>query len=297
MVRRHRYTVPALIAVFVLSVVAIVPVAANNTAQTLPFAQDWTNTNLITVNDNWSGVPGVTGFRGQDITTGVDIDPQTLLGESTLAGDLDVIPNLNTLVTNGGVGEYHLTNPVVGLQADGGSDAPYLLLHLDTTGAGNVKVAYNVRDIDGTGDNAVQQVALQYRVGASGSFTNVPAGYIADATTGPSIATLVTPVAATLPSNAAGQPLVQVRVMTTNAGVNDEWIGIDDILVTDADPSVQSVTPAPGATDVPVSASISVAFDEPVDLASGAINVMCAGTPIGGATTEGPTKLDLCSGH
>ena len=90
MVRRHRHAVPALIAVFVLSVVAIVPVAANNTAQALPFAQDWTNTNLITVNDNWSGVPGVTGFRGQDITTGVDIDPQTLLGKSTLAGDLDV---------------------------------------------------------------------------------------------------------------------------------------------------------------------------------------------------------------
>src|SRR5215207_5725971 len=163
---RHRHTVPALIAALLLGLVAIAPVAANNTAQALPFAQDWTNTSLITVNDNWSGVPGVTGFRGQDITTGFDTDPKTLLGESALAGDLDVIPNLTTLVTNGGVAEYHLANPVVALQADAGSDAPYLLLHLDTTGAGNVRVAYNVRDIDGTGDNAVQQVALQYRVGA-----------------------------------------------------------------------------------------------------------------------------------
>ena len=134
MFRRHRHTVPAVIAAFALSVVATVPVAANSTAQLLPFTQDWTNTGLITVNDSWSGVPGVTGFRGQDITTGVDTDPQTLLGKSTLANDLDVIPNLVTLVTNGGVGEYHFTNPVVALQPDVGSDAPYLLFHLDATG-------------------------------------------------------------------------------------------------------------------------------------------------------------------
>ena len=69
---RHRHTVPAFIAALLLGLVTIAPVAANTTAQTLPFTQDWTNTNLITVNDSWSGVPGVTGFRGQDITTGVD---------------------------------------------------------------------------------------------------------------------------------------------------------------------------------------------------------------------------------
>jgi len=37
---------------------------ANNTYQSLPFSQDWSNTGLITVNDDWSGVPGVIGYRG-----------------------------------------------------------------------------------------------------------------------------------------------------------------------------------------------------------------------------------------
>ena len=54
MVRRHRHTVPALIAAFLLSLVTIVPAAANNTAQALPFAQNWTNTShLLTVDDDW----------------------------------------------------------------------------------------------------------------------------------------------------------------------------------------------------------------------------------------------------
>ena len=49
--------------------------------------------------------------------------------------------------------------------------------------------------------------------------------------------------------------------MTTNAGVNDEWIGIDDILVTDADASLEiGDAGSSGGTKMPVSASISVAF-------------------------------------
>jgi len=35
---------------------------ADNTAQFLPFSQNWVNTGLITTNDNWSGVPGIVGF-------------------------------------------------------------------------------------------------------------------------------------------------------------------------------------------------------------------------------------------
>ena len=39
----------------------------NNTVQTLPFTQNWTTTTLITANDDWSGVPGIVGYRGDDI--------------------------------------------------------------------------------------------------------------------------------------------------------------------------------------------------------------------------------------
>ena len=137
MVRRHRHTVPALIAVFLLSLVTIIPASANNTAQALPYSQTWSNTGQITVADDWSGVPGVIGFLGQDITTSTGTDPQTLLGDSRVAGDVDVIPNqTNTGDHERRRREFEIADPVVALQGSGTADAPYLLFHLDTTGRG-----------------------------------------------------------------------------------------------------------------------------------------------------------------
>src|SRR5690606_27098651 len=40
-----------------------------------------------------------------------------------------------------------------------------------------------------------------------------------------------TPVSVTLPADAENQPLVELRIMTTDAVGSDEWIGIDDISV------------------------------------------------------------------
>ena len=185
MVRRHRHTVPALIAAFLLGLVAIVPAAANSTAQTLPFTQDWTNTSLITVNDNWSGVPGVIGF------------PRSGHHDRGRYGPADAARRIRARERPRRDPEPDHRRHERRCRANSNSptrwlpsrrsrtaDAPYLLFHLDTTGASNVTVSYNLRDIDPTGDNAVQQVALQYRVGSTGNFTNVPAGYVADATTG-----------------------------------------------------------------------------------------------------------------
>lgn len=209
-------------------------VKADSSPQTLPFSQNWTNAGLITANDNWSGVPGIEGFLGQDITTATGTDPQTLLGTSSVANDLTVLANqTNPSITNGDVAEFDgIANPTIALQGSGTADAPYVLLYLNTTGQTGINVAYNLRDIDATTDNSVQPVALQYRVGNTGNFTNLPAGFVADATTGPSIATLVTPVSVTLPAACENQALVQLRIMTTNAVGNDEWVGVDDINIT-----------------------------------------------------------------
>jgi len=217
-------------------------VQANNTPQTLPFAQDWSNTGLITTNDDWSGVPGIEGYLGQDITTSTGTDPQTLTGTSAVANDLSVLANqTNTSISNGDVIEFQITDPTIGFQGSGTADAPYLLVNVDTSGQTGINVAYDLRDLDGTADNAVQPVALQYRVGNSGAFTNVPAGFVADATEGPSLSGKVTAVSAVLPADANNQPLVQVRIITTNAAGNDEIVGIDNISVTSgvvAQPSV-----------------------------------------------------------
>lgn len=198
--------------------------------QTLPFSAAWNNINLITTNDDWSGVPGVMGFRGDNLTSSTGVDPQTVLADDT-PGVVDVIANqTDPGLTTGGVAEYELANPAVALNGSGTADAPYLLIHLNTTGFQDIQVQYNLRDLDDTADNAVQQVALHYRVGATGNFTNVAAAFVADATTG-GAATQVTPVNVVLPAAADNQPQVQLRIMTTNAPGNDEWVGVDDIHV------------------------------------------------------------------
>ncbi|MGH9312852.1 MAG: Calx-beta domain-containing protein [Vicinamibacterales bacterium] len=222
-----------------MSVALLQRASADNFAQTLPFFQDWTNTALITVNDSWSvvlgmqpGVPGIEGFRGDGLTSATGVNPQTVLAADT-PGVLDVNANQtnpNTFAT-GGVAEFHIANPVVALNGSGTARAPYLLLHVNTTGRENVRMSYVLRDLDGSVDNAVSPVALHYRVGGVGLFTDVPAAFVADASTGPSDATLVTPVSADLPAAVNNQPLVQLRIMTTDAVGNDEWIGVDDILV------------------------------------------------------------------
>ena len=93
-----------------------------------PLTQDWSDTSLITTNDSWSGVPSITGFLG-DYTAASDaaVDPQTVLVPMTT---VDVIANqTNPTITNGGVAEFQLTDPVVALQGSGTADAPNLVLY------------------------------------------------------------------------------------------------------------------------------------------------------------------------
>lgn len=213
-----------------LGLVITAHAAADSTPQALPFSQDWSDTGLITTNDDWSGVPGVLGFLGGSLTSATGVDPQTVL-DADATGVIDVIANLAPTATNGGVGELTSADPVVALQGSGTADAPYILLHLNTLGQQAIQVAYNVRDMDASADDAIQQVALQYRVGSSGDFTNVPAAYVADGTT-TATATQLTAVSASLPAAADNIAELQLRIITTNAAGSDEWVGIDDISVT-----------------------------------------------------------------
>ena len=207
---------------------------ANLVAQPIPFAQNWTNTGLITVNDDWGAVPGIIGYRGDELTGTTGTDPQTILIDGSLT-PVNVNANRNDPDTflSGGVTEFDgIPNPTVAINGSGTADAPHIVINLSTSGTTAINVAYNLRDLDGSADNSIQPVALHYRVGNTGNYTNLPAGFVADASGGPSQATLVTPVSVPLPVAAENQPLVQLRIMTTNAVGNDEWIGIDDINIT-----------------------------------------------------------------
>jgi len=205
---------------------------ASSTPQTLPFSQNWGNAGLITTNNDWAGVPGIVGYRGDDITSATGVDPQTLVGEGTITVNVNANQTAPNTFNTGGVTEFDLVDDVIALTGSGTADAPNIVINLNTTGNTSIQLAYNLRDLDSSIDNAIQPVAAQYRVGSTGNFINLPTGFVADASTGPSLATLVTPVSIALPAAANNQSLVQVRIITANAAGNDEWIGIDDINVT-----------------------------------------------------------------
>lgn len=198
------------------------------------FVQNWSDAGQITTNDDWSGVPSIMGYLG-DIDAGspTGVDPRTLTGASL--GAVDVIANQanpNTL-SSGGVAEFAVTNPSIALNGSGTADAPGIVIHLDASDRQDVRLTFNAVDLDGSADNAAQPVNVQYRIGETGTWTNVEGGYNADVTTG-GAAGQTTAFDLTLPEEVNGQAQLQLRIFTTNAAGNDEWIGIDDINVSSA---------------------------------------------------------------
>jgi hypothetical protein len=228
---------------------------------TLPFAQAWSDPGLISRDDDWAGVAGVVGHRGDGLTVVAGADPRGVVADGA-GTPVDVNANETDPRAVGlaaGVTEFQLPDPVVALQGSATAAAPHLVVSLDTRGRSGVSVRYRLRDVDASSiANAVQPVALQYRVGAVGDFAAVPGAFVADATTGPGTATLVTPVSAILPATADDRPLVQLRILTTDAVGQDEWVGVDDIEVEasgpvcgPSDPSPPGPGPSPPAGPLP----------------------------------------------
>jgi hypothetical protein len=238
-----------LVALTVSAVYFSVPASANNTAWYIstsdPYLQDWSIPTLITANDNWDNLIAVNGYRGDGLATTAGTDPQTILADGA-GTPLNVIANQsnpNTLTT-GGVAEFDgIPNPTIALQGSGTASAPHLVILLNKESCPDTKfisISYKVRDIDGSADNAIQQVALQYRVGDTGSYTNLPDAFVADATD-PNAATKVTNVVGNLPHIPTGLDRIFLRIITANAVGNDEWVGIDDINIGCYAPTAASV--------------------------------------------------------
>jgi predicted extracellular nuclease len=204
------------------------------------FIQRWTDAGLITANNNWANVPSIVGYLGDDPAgSATGVDPRNLTSPT-----LGLTPNVtaNSTATNpsgGGVYEVALADPTIALNGSGTADFPHIVVYLDATGRENVRFQANVRDLDAT-DNAVQQVAVQYRIGG-GPWQNVTGGYIADATDVG--ATKVTAIDVTLPADANNAGDLEVRVLTTNAPGNDELVGIDDIVISSAAAGADTTAP------------------------------------------------------
>lgn len=124
-----------------------------------PFTQDWSNTGLITADDDWSGVSSIIGYRGDDLTTATSVDPQAVTADGTTV--VDVIANqTNPNLSTGGVAEFQLANPVVALQGSGTADAPFLLICLNTLGVTNNSL--DVLDADWQGSQICNRNSVTF---------------------------------------------------------------------------------------------------------------------------------------
>jgi hypothetical protein len=242
---------------------------------TPPLAQNWSDTGLIATDDDWSRVPAIVGYRGDGMVTEPGVDPRTVLSDGSTT-PVDVTANRTDPGAVGlaaGVAEFELPNPVVAIEGSATAGAPQLVIALDTRGRTGIAVMLVLRDIDASAADAVEPVAVQYRVGGTGDFANAPGGYVADATTGPGEAAAVTEMRSVLPVVVDDQQLVHLRVITTDANGRDEWVGVDDIEVSattvagpddcaSTDPPPQP-GPAPAPSPLPEPEPLPVPDPEP----------------------------------
>ena len=141
-----------------------------------PYVQTWSDTNAINIDDNWDNLIAINGYRGDGLTAAPGVNPQTVLadGEST---PIDVNANRNDPNTfnTGGVTEFDgIPNPTVALKGSDTASAPNLVIALNKSSCPDTKfisVSYKLRDLDGSANDAMQAVALQYRVGTTGNYT------------------------------------------------------------------------------------------------------------------------------
>jgi hypothetical protein len=217
----------------------------------LNFAINTGTANMITTNNDWSGVQSVEGYNGDGLSSNNQgLDPQLISGTGTTGNTLPassesrVAANQNnpSAHNNGGVMEFdQAPNFAIGLQGKNGAN-PYLVYYLNTTGSSNIRVSFEITDIDGGTNNAVSPIALQYRIGETGSFVNIPEGFIADATDGPNISGRVTSINLFLPAACDNQAQVQVRIIANDAVGQDEWIGINNVVFSNLPPTSANVS-------------------------------------------------------
>ena len=190
--------------------------------------ENW-DTSDVTANDTWPVDASIIGYLG-DISSAstTNVDPRTLT--SAALGAVDVVANQSSAaVANGGVIDLTIgSNTMMALQGSGTADAPSLVFYLNASGRQDVTLAFDAIDIDSTADDAAQQINIQYRTSPTGEWINVPGGYFSDVSV---LGTQTTPISVTLPAGADNAATLEVRVMTTNAGGNDELIGIDNIVI------------------------------------------------------------------
>ncbi|NBT49932.1 MAG: hypothetical protein EBT07_19350, partial [Actinobacteria bacterium] len=160
------------------------------------------------------------------------------------------------------------------------------VLAIKTTGRSSVQVAWTGRVIASAGTFAAgtldraMSIRLQYRVGTSGSFTDVPGpveySSLASPTSFRATGSSQAFTATTLPVSCENQPVVQLRwfyyLASGTAGARSE-LAIDDITVSSSSAAAATAPSAPTITGItPGNGQLSVAFTAGADGGSAITN-------------------------
>lgn len=188
---------------------------------------------------NWNAVSGATGYRLDVYTSGGGSSTSTIAGWNFLtntaasqtadAGNANNIgiQQINPVGTTGAIsypgGPTNTSganpNSVSTTGWDNGAGTKYWQIDVNTTGATGITVS----SMQGGSNTGPKDFKIQYKVGASGTWTDVPGGTVS-LTTAVAAGNAATWVAVTdlpLPSDADNQALVSVRwIVTSTTSVN-----------------------------------------------------------------------------
>jgi methionine-rich copper-binding protein CopC len=243
----------------------------NPTPVALPYSQDFSALAA-------SSTTYPNGWQGWTIST----FPGATFNTAAAASDRVLVASANASATSGNINNY---DGKIGFQNTGSLDLS-LVVSFVTTGQANIPFTYDVMTIrnpyDGGANTRLNELTLQYRIGNTGSFTNLTGIEYQNNTT-LQIGAVTTPQnlvnkTLVLPAACDNKPEVQVRWASrqiSGAGSRPSF-AIDNIVIgsTGADvtpPTVVSFTPADNAVNVAISSAVSILFSESVQKGTGNI--------------------------
>jgi hypothetical protein len=160
-----------------------------------------------------------------------------------------------------------------------------LVLALNTSGQVNIAVQYDIMTLrnpyDGTSNTRINEVILQYRIGSTGSFTNITGTEYQNSTTTQTTSGVTTPLdpatkTLVLPAECNNQSLVQLRWVNRqiSGGGSRPSFAVDNIQAgsTGADttpPAISALLPANHSTGVAPAIQPAITFTENVQAGSG----------------------------
>jgi methionine-rich copper-binding protein CopC/endonuclease/exonuclease/phosphatase family metal-dependent hydrolase len=243
----------------------------NPAAQALPYSQDFSGLAA-------SATAYPAGWQGWTITTA----PASTFSTAAPTADRALTASSTAAVNSGNVHNY---NGKIGFLNTGSLDLG-LVLAVNTTGQSNVSVSYDAMTIrnpyDGSANTRINEMILQYRVGTTGTFTNITGTEYQNNTTTQTTAITtpqnVSPKTLTLPAACDNQAIVQLRWASrqvSGAGARPSF-AVDNITAGSAGadvtpPTVTVLSPADDAVGVSAATSLTMTFSEAIQKGTGNI--------------------------